>query len=126
MTTSERTYLSTRCRHTGEPCHIGLAVVRQLAASVEKAGPLLAPEFEMQGHVRLEGCSRPCSALFRMTPGDLQVFCDLDPSDWSPGLLRLAELLTGDRPAAADRMPGQPPAAVVLATRREPPRMTAH
>ncbi|PTM79255.1 hypothetical protein C8J29_103355 [Cereibacter johrii] len=118
VTRNGRTYSLTQCRHRKEPCLKGLAVVEHLASSARCTQGLMGPDFEMQGCVRLTGCIRPCTALFRLTAGGLQLFCDLEPGDWSPGLVRLAEMIEGGG-SFTGALPAEP-AAMVLASAPEP------
>ncbi|MCE6951733.1 hypothetical protein LAZ40_14375 [Cereibacter sphaeroides] len=126
VTRNGRTYSSTLCRHLNQPCRQGLAMMEHLAQSVGQAGGAIQPGFEMQGCVRLEGCSRPCTALFRVTSAELHLFCDLEPSDWSPDLLRLADLLTGTGKAGWPARPMAEPAALVVASAAEAPGLALH
>ena len=115
VTKNGRTYSCTLCRHRGEPCREGLAVLDHLGRSVATAGALLQPGFEMQGCVRLSGCDRACTALFRLTPDRLHLFCDMEPSDWSPDLVEMAELLLGAGGSGRPARARPEPAAMVVA-----------
>ncbi|AXQ92652.1 hypothetical protein LV780_01755 [Cereibacter azotoformans] len=121
VTRNGRTYSLTQCRHRHQPCLSGLSVIEHLADSARSTEGLMGPDFEMQGCVRLTGCSRPCTALFRLTTGGLQLFCDLEPGDWSPGLVRLAEMLEGGG-SFAGALPAEPAAMVLASAPARPSR----
>lgn len=126
VTRNGRTYSCTLCRHKGEPCTEGLAVLEHLARSVAGAGDLIQPEFEMQGCVRIERCSRSCTALFRLTAGRLHLFCDLEPGDWSPELVGMADLLLGEAGSARPARSLPDPAAMVVASAVASPAAALH
>ena len=116
VTKGGRTYSCTECRHKGAPCAEGLEVLEHLARSLATAGGAIRPDFEMQGCVRLSRCGRPCTALFRVTTARLHLFCDLEPGDWSPGLVRMADLLVGPAGPGRPAVPLPAPAALVVAS----------
>jgi predicted metal-binding protein len=71
------------CRHRGDACRPGLALLGRLRMAVTAAAPGAA--FEISGTACLEGCltghGRPCVVGWRVTSGGAWLFGDIDHAD---------------------------------------------
>ena len=76
------------CRHTGQPCLPGLALLERLRAAIAAAGP--GEAFEMSGSASLAACPRPCTVVWRVSAGAAWLFGDVDPAVEIEELVALA------------------------------------
>lgn len=92
------------CRHTGQPCHPGLALLERLRAAIAAAGP--GGEFEISGSASLDDCPRPCTVAWRVSAGAAWLFGDVDPAAGIEDLVAMAD--------RHDPAGGEGPAAVIV------------
>lgn len=69
------------CKHKGEACKPGFALLKQLRAAISAAG--LGDQFEVSGTACLAGCvpehGEPCVVGYRATGKATWLFGDIDP-----------------------------------------------
>ena len=69
------------CKHKGDACKPGFALLKKLRAAIEAAG--LGKEFEVSGTACLAGCvpdhGEPCVVGYRATEKATWLFGDIDP-----------------------------------------------
>ncbi len=69
------------CKHKGDACKPGFALLKKLRAAIEAAG--LGKEFEVSGTACLAGCvpdhGEPCVVGYRATGKATWLFGDIDP-----------------------------------------------
>jgi len=65
------------CRHEGQECRPGLALLARLREAIAAAG--MGEDFEVSGTVCLAGCSRPCTVAWRANAKATWLFGDIDP-----------------------------------------------
>lgn len=69
------------CKHKGDACRPGFALMKKLRAAIEAAG--LGKEFEVSGTACLAGCvpdhGEPCVVGYRATEKATWLFGDIDP-----------------------------------------------
>lgn len=69
------------CKHKGEACKPGFALLKKLRAAIDAAG--LGAEFEVSGTACLAGCvaeyGKPCIVGYRATEKATWLFGDIDP-----------------------------------------------
>lgn len=121
LKTDDRTYTCTTCRHTKGICLQGLHVIQTLSRAVARGLPMLSPDFQMEGCVRMAGCNRPCMAVFRVTPDDLHLFCDVDADAQAADLARFADIVLSEGATAQAGLKdlvqrGIVPAALVISS----------
>ncbi len=89
------------CRHTGQPCLPGLALLHRMRAAIAAAAP--GEDFEISGSADLAGCPIPCTVAWRVSAGAAWLFGDVDPAAGIEDLVALAESggpADGEGPAA--------------------------
>ncbi len=65
------------CPADGSHCPARLCLARTLLEAQRVAG-LSAPDMDVEGAARLEGCAPGCSAKFRIAPGGMKIWCDVE------------------------------------------------
>ena len=78
-TTTHRITVCTSCKHTGETCRPGYALIDRLRAAIEAAGDSIAEDFEISGTACMAGCSRPCTVAYHATRKASYLFGDIEP-----------------------------------------------
>lgn len=82
------------CRHKGEACKPGFALLKQLRAAIASAG--LGEAFEVSGTACLAGCvpahGAPCVVGWRATGKATWLFGDIDPEQPLDELVEFARL----------------------------------
>ncbi|WP_225027225.1 DUF1636 family protein [Xinfangfangia pollutisoli] len=68
-------HLCQICRHTGQPCRPGLALLAQLHSAIALAG--LGAGFELSGSACPTSCTRPCTLAWRASAGAMWLFGDV-------------------------------------------------
>lgn len=116
------------CMHQGSSCPALSRMLRALAAAVDKARPVTAPEFELCGESLLDGCARHCPARFVATHDRIRVFCDVRAAADTLSLDRFADsLFQPNAGAFSAAMLEHPPCAMGEAIPMLPqPRPSTH
>lgn len=83
------------CRHTGDACRPGQALIEKLRAAIAAAGPALAADFAVSGVACMAGCARPCTVAYHGTAKATYLFGDIDPAEDIGALLAFAEQYRG-------------------------------
>ncbi|MFN3822409.1 MAG: DUF1636 family protein [Pseudorhodobacter sp.] len=78
------------CKHLGQSCGPGFALLKKLRAAVSAAG--LSEEFEVTGTACLAGCDRPCTVAWRATAKATWFFGDIDPDQPIDDLIAFSKL----------------------------------
>lgn len=80
----------TACRHKGQPCGPGLALIAALQRALEAAG--LGDDFEVSGTACMAGCDRPCTVAWRAAGKATWLFGDVEPGADIDDLVTFAQL----------------------------------
>jgi predicted metal-binding protein len=82
------------CKHKGEPCKPGFALLKKLRAAIDTAG--LGDDFEVSGTACLAGCvpahGEPCVVAWRATAKATWLFGDIDPDQPIDDLIEFSRL----------------------------------
>lgn len=82
------------CKHRGNPCAPGFALLKKLRAAIASAG--LGPEFEVTGTACLAGCvtdtGAPCVVAWRASAKATWLFGDIDPGQSMEELIAFSRL----------------------------------
>ncbi len=87
-----RIIVCTLCRHTGNPCQPGAALIAKLNDVLLKAEPALGPSFVVEGTACMAGCSRPCTVAFSASQKMSYLFGDIANDDDIAALVSFARL----------------------------------
>ncbi|MBO9474236.1 DUF1636 domain-containing protein [Shimia sp. R10_1] len=90
-TVSHRMTICTSCRHTGETCNSGYALIAKLRAAISAAGDNIADDFEIAGTACLDGCDRPCTVGYHATRTASFLFGDITPEEDIDSLMDFAK-----------------------------------
>ncbi len=107
-----RTLFCQPCRHTGQPCGPGLALLGQLRLAIAAAGPRAG--FELTGSARLEGCIRPCPVVWRASAEAGWLFGDVEPGEDVEALVDLAARCRRAEEGGRPQAPAAGPAAILV------------
>lgn len=116
--------LYTTCPRIGRACPMALRV----AGDLERAGRCArsaAPDFEMTGMTRLEGCVRTCLASFRISERGVALWCGVDAGADLDALARFADAFLDAKAGDAVPAPDDMPLAFVLSRDSSAPRQTS-
>lgn len=106
-------FISTACPRIGQACPMALRVARDL----ERAGRCAqsaAPDFEMTGLTRLEGCARTCPALFHISERGVALWCGVEAGADLDALARFADAFLDANAGNAVKVTDEMPLAFVL------------
>lgn len=106
-TKTERITTCIPCRHNGQPCAPGYALLKQLRAAIAAAGGAVGDDFEISGTVCNAACDRPCRLAYRGNCAGGYLFGDVAEGE---DIDCLMALLSSD---ACEGRLMQPPAAVI-------------
>ena len=95
------------CKHQGQSCGPGYALLQQLRAAVALAG--VDEAFEISGTACLVACGRPCTVAWRATGTSTWYFGDVDPEQPIADLVEFAR-----HPAAPGDALARVPAAMIM------------
>ena len=95
-------FTCTNCNHIGGPCADAGRLAKALADTIAIAWRFTAPDFEVSGHGRLQGCARTCCARFVARKAAVRIYCDVEAEADADTLEALADaFLTSDRSTVA-------------------------
>lgn len=110
------------CRHKGDACRPGLALLERLRSAIAAAG--LGDDFQVSGTACMAGCDRPCTVAWRATAKATWLFGDVEPEADIDDLVAFARLYrqledgwcrAADRPGKlADTVLARIPAALIM------------
>jgi predicted metal-binding protein len=80
-TPSHRITVCTSCKHKGDPCQPGYALITRLRSAMDAAGSAVPETFEISGVACMAGCDRPCTVAYHATRKATYLFGDIDPAD---------------------------------------------
>ncbi|KPQ05661.1 MAG: B12-responsive protein of unknown function DUF1636 [Rhodobacteraceae bacterium HLUCCA12] len=112
--TDDTRLISTICPRIGRACPAAERMVRQLALA-DRCARGAAPEFEMTGSTRLDGCARTCPALFELSQSGVALYCGVSPDADPQALARFARAHLAGKAVALRPGSGALPLAFVLA-----------
>lgn len=113
MTITHDGFVSTACSRIGRVCPMALRVARDL----ERAGRCAqsaAPDFEMTGLTRLEGCARTCPALFQISERGVALWCGVEAGADLEALAQFADAFLDAGAGSPVAVPNEMPLAFVL------------
>ncbi|MEX0306224.1 MAG: hypothetical protein AB3N12_02450 [Ruegeria sp.] len=93
--TNTHEFIATVCQRTGTPCPALAQMARALTQAMSVARPVTASEFEIEGSSELTHCPEGCVARFRAQPGQIRVFCGIDPETETNRLDNYADMMFG-------------------------------
>ncbi|TYC65285.1 DUF1636 domain-containing protein [Stappia sp. BW2] len=74
-------FVCTVCRHKGQMCQPGYALVSQLKRALQLAVPVVGDDFEVSGTADIESCSRGCTVAYKATGEAIYLFGDIDAGE---------------------------------------------
>ncbi|MFQ6546984.1 DUF1636 family protein [Aestuariibius sp. 2305UL40-4] len=78
----EKTYhritICTSCRHKGEICRPGHALIEKLRTAIAAGGDSISDQFEISGVACMAGCDRPCTVAYHGSRKATYLFGDIE------------------------------------------------
>ena len=120
-------FTCTNCRPLGAPCADAAVLARKLVEAVRRASPFTAPDFEVTGHGRLEGCARTCPARFVASKAHVAIYGDVGANadlasfaSFAASFFESGQHETIELPAGLDRTPCEMVRAIPKVGRLKP------
>lgn len=87
---SHRISVCISCRHKGDDCRPGYALIARLRAAIDRAGDAIGDDFEISGVACMAGCDHPCTVAYYGSRKATYLFGDIDPDDHIDDLIAFA------------------------------------
>lgn len=79
QTATHKITVCTSCKHKGDTCRPGYALIEKLRKAITAAGDAIPEDFEISGTACMAGCDRPCTVAYFGSRKATYLFGDIDP-----------------------------------------------
>lgn len=88
---NHRITICTSCKHKGETCRPGYALIERLRTAIDAAEDTITEEFEISGVACMAGCAQPCTVAYHSTRKATYLFGDIHPDQDIEDLVSFAQ-----------------------------------